>query len=294
MINPKKHVVEYTVLDLCDETYYDSLGFKAYELLKTPTGPRVFTIVCLNSKRNDNEKTHSFLLEDYECFRVPEFGMDMTVQQIADLSYAKNLPVMATVDGYQEKCVILASCQRLWADWFASIFIKGYDELEESLKPVILPLLIEHNSRLRQYQPHETQTNEGWEKCLSPNEKSLLNALNEWINKPLEPLIADAINAPSGVSWDRVRVEDGQTIAILVAVHPKAEPWESRVQHYFQENRGNSIDSISGANFYLIMEEAFNTARQGLATIFVIRNPDVVLIASVSPDAIKKIEADFL
>ena len=189
MIHPKKHVVEYTVLDLCDETYYDSLGFKAYELLKTPTGPRVFTIVCLNAKRNDNEKTHGFLLEDYERFRVPEFGMDMTVQQIADLSYAKNLPVMATVAGYQEKCVILASCQRLWADWFASIFIEGYDELEESLRPVIIPLLIEHNSRLRQSQHRAFEIND------------------EIDNIPLGTIMDEAVDATPRIACYRVRAK---------------------------------------------------------------------------------------
>ena len=134
----------------------------------------------------------------------------------------------------------------------------------------------------------------GWEANLTPDEKSLLKTLNNWISKPLKPLIDDALNAQSGVAWDRVRAEDGPTVAILVAVHPKTEPWASRVSHYFQENRGNPMDSILGASYYLIVEETFNMARQGLVTVFVIRNPDVVLIASVVPDTIKIIEADFL
>ena len=38
------NLLEQTVLDLCDDTYYDKLGFKAYELLEHEGGPRVCTI----------------------------------------------------------------------------------------------------------------------------------------------------------------------------------------------------------------------------------------------------------
>lgn len=147
MIYSDKHLVDYTVLDLCDETYYDPLGFKAYDLLKTPDGPRVFTIVCLNALRNDNSKTHGFILEDYKCFQIPAVKMDMTVQQIADISYKKNLPIMATVEDYQEKCVIIASCQKHWADWFASLFIAGNEELGEKLMPMIMSQLVYYNTQ---------------------------------------------------------------------------------------------------------------------------------------------------
>ena len=147
MKNLTKHLLEYTVLDLCDETYYDNLGFKAYELFEEKNGARVFTIACINARQNENGETYSYVLEDYKCFAVSSFDMNMTVQQIADLSYERNAPVMATITEYQEKCVIIASCQHPWVDWFASIFIKGYEGLCESLTPIIMPMLIDCNTK---------------------------------------------------------------------------------------------------------------------------------------------------
>lgn len=138
-----KRLLEQTVLDLCDDTYYDKLGFKAYELLESEGGPRVCTIVCVNPQCNDNQKTCGFLLEDYACFKVLPFNAEQTVKSIFDLSYSLGRPVMSEVDCYGEQCVIIATNQRQWADWFASMFLDGYEELYKQLEPIMTKVLIE-------------------------------------------------------------------------------------------------------------------------------------------------------
>ena len=138
-----KKLLEQTVLDLCDDTYYDKLGFKAYELLETKDGPRVCTIVCINPQCNDNQKTHGYLLEDYACFKVPPFKAEQTVKSILDLSYSLGRPIMGDVDCYGEQCLIIATNQRLWSDWFASLFLDGYGELNKQLAPIVTKALVE-------------------------------------------------------------------------------------------------------------------------------------------------------
>ena len=138
-----ENLLEQTVLDLCDDTYYDKLGFKAYELLECTNGPRVCTIVCVNPQCNGNQKTHGFLLEDYACFKVPPFKAEQTVKSIFDLSYTLGRPVMGGVDCYGEQCLIIATNQRPWADWFAAIFLDGYEELYKQLEPIMTKALIE-------------------------------------------------------------------------------------------------------------------------------------------------------
>lgn len=137
-----KHLLEKTVLDLCDETYYDPLGFKAYELFKSDGGPRVCTIACINATRNDNAHVHEILLNDYACFEVPPFDATMTLQSIFNTSYDLGRPVLARVDCYGEKCVILATNQQPWADWFASLFIEGNEALHAQLEPIMVDELV--------------------------------------------------------------------------------------------------------------------------------------------------------
>ena len=137
------NLLEQTVLDLCDDTYYDKLGFKAYELLEHEGGPRVCTIACVNPLLNDNQKTHEFLLEDYACFMVSPFKSEQTVQSIFDMSYALGRPVMGKVDCYGDQCLIIATNQQPWADWFASIFLDGSGELYAQLQPIVTKALIE-------------------------------------------------------------------------------------------------------------------------------------------------------
>jgi len=136
-----KHLTEKTVLDLCDETYYDALGFKAYGLFKTEGGSRVAMIGCINASRADNGKVHDILLDDYSIFEVPPFSANMTLKEIFDASHALDSPVMARVDCYGERCVILAANQQPWADWFASLFIEGNETLHEQLEPLITDVL---------------------------------------------------------------------------------------------------------------------------------------------------------
>ena len=137
------NLLEQTVLDLCDDTYYDKLGFKAYELLEHEGGSRVCTIACVNPLLNDNQKTHEFLLEDYACFKVPPFKAEQTVQSIFDLSYRLGRPIMGDVDCYGEQCLIIATNQQPWADWFASIFLDGYGDLYAQLEPIMTKALLE-------------------------------------------------------------------------------------------------------------------------------------------------------
>lgn len=136
-----KHLIEKTVLDLCDETYYDALGFKAYDLFKTEGGPRVATIACINATRADNDKVHDMLLDDYLIFEVPPFDANMALKDIFDVSFALDRPVMARVDCYGERCVILAANQQPWADWFASLFLAGNETLHDQLEPLITDVL---------------------------------------------------------------------------------------------------------------------------------------------------------
>lgn len=125
------------------------------------------------------------------------------------------------------------------------------------------------------------------------SEDDLRNKYFEWANKPLEPLVADAINSNRGVSHSRY-IMNGRTAALIVAVHPKIEPWKGRVEHYFDENQGNHMDTIKGASFSLILDHAFEVASQGASGVFVIYNPPVVIMASFVENQIKALERDYL
>ena len=107
-----KEVLDYTVLDLCEETYHDKLGFTVLDILNHEGGKRFCAVVCINSIRCDNKRTYEMLLEDYACFRMPSFSFDMTVKQIVNLSCARGLPVMALVEDHGEQCLILVACQQ--------------------------------------------------------------------------------------------------------------------------------------------------------------------------------------
>lgn len=140
----------------------------------------------------------------------------------------------------------------------------------------------------------ESVMGEDWTYKLSKEEWRRYDSLNEWVKRPLDALIEDAIKAPSGVAWDRIRVEEGPTLAILIAVHPKAEPWATMTRHYFEECRRNERDSVRGAGYLYVVEEAFKLAPSGISAVLVLGNPDVVLISSVVPDQIKRLETDYL
>ncbi len=124
-------------------------------------------------------------------------------------------------------------------------------------------------------------------------EDELLHKYIEWANTSLESLVFDAINSDRGVSHSRYTM-NGRTAALVIAVHPKIEPWKGRAKHYFDENQGNNIDSIRGATLSLILNHAFDVAAQGASGVLVIYNPQVVIIASFIENQIKALERDYL
>ena len=48
MMAPKE-VLDYTVLDLCEETYHDKLGFTVLDILNLEGGKRFCAVVCITS-----------------------------------------------------------------------------------------------------------------------------------------------------------------------------------------------------------------------------------------------------
>jgi len=63
MMAPKE-VLDYTVLDLCEETYHDKLGFTVLDILNHEGGKRFCAVVCINSIRCDNKRTYEMLLAE--------------------------------------------------------------------------------------------------------------------------------------------------------------------------------------------------------------------------------------
>lgn len=114
-----------------------------------------------------------------------------------------------------------------------------------------------------------------------------------WTDQSLEALVNSAIASERGVASSSYKV--GNNIAVLIlAVHPKTEPWKSRAKHYFDENTGNPYDSIKGAKYSMILDVAFEFAPQGLSCVFVIYNPQVVIIAAIRQDQIAALIRDYL
>ena len=140
-------ILNATVLDLCDETYYDPLGFKAYDLLKTPNGPRVAIIVCLNALVKDNEHVYDLLTCDYKLFTVGEFAPSIKLQSLFDMSYILKRPVSGFVSEYDQKSFVIATCQDLWAEWLSIMFLEGGTEHDLELME---PRIMQETQRLRE------------------------------------------------------------------------------------------------------------------------------------------------
>ena len=121
----------------------------------------------------------------------------------------------------------------------------------------------------------------------------LYEEFSRWVDSPLEPLVKKAIESPKGVSSSSYKIGE-RIAAIILAVHPKTEPIKSKTKHYFDENSGNPFDSIQGASFSLILDCAFEVAKTGISSSFVIVNPPVVIIASVIEDQIQALIRDYL
>lgn len=140
-------ILNATVLDLCDETYYDPQGFKAYDLKETPDGPRSAIIVCLNALVKDNEHVYDLLTCDYKLFTVGDFGPSIKLQSLFDMSYILKRPVSGFVSEYDQKSFIIATCQDLWAEWLSIIFLQGGTENNLEL---LSPRIIQETQRLMQ------------------------------------------------------------------------------------------------------------------------------------------------
>ena len=123
--------------------------------------------------------------------------------------------------------------------------------------------------------------------------QDMFDMFSDWMKTPLEPLVKNSIESESGVAHSEYEI-NGRIAALIIAIHPKKEPYKSLCSHYFDENAGNSIDSIKGATYSLILDDAFERAAAGYSTVFVIYNPPVVIIASVVEHQIKALENDYL
>lgn len=124
-------------------------------------------------------------------------------------------------------------------------------------------------------------------------EEELRQRYFDWTDQPLEALVNSAIASERGVASSSYKVGD-RVAAIVLAVHPKTEPWKSRAKHYFDENSGNSIDAIKGASYSLVLNVAFELAPQGVSSVFVIYNPQVVIFAAILKDQIAALIRDYL
>ena len=119
-----------TVLDLCEETYYDRFGFKAYDLKSTLAGPRTAIIVCLNALLCDNAHVWDLLTCDYKIFTVGDFSSSIKLQSLFDMSYILKRPISGFVSDYGQKIFIIVSCQNLWAEWLSIMFLEGGNEYD--------------------------------------------------------------------------------------------------------------------------------------------------------------------
>ncbi len=128
---------------------------------------------------------------------------------------------------------------------------------------------------------------------MTESESNLRTKFVSWMETPLEPLVDEAISSGTGVAHSGYEM-NGRTAALIVAVHPKTEPWKGRAEHYFDENQGNHIVSIRGASYSLVMNNAFELAPQGICSVFVIYSPPVVIFSAVVEDQIKALEREFL
>lgn len=114
-----------------------------------------------------------------------------------------------------------------------------------------------------------------------------------WCSSPLESLVHKAIISTNGVSYSKYHI-NGRIAALIVCVYPKVNPWKQRVQHYFDENCGNDFSAIKGQDFSFVLNHAFEVAKTGNSSVFVIYDIPLVIISSVVEHQIKKLEEDFI
>lgn len=279
-----KEVLDYTVLDLCEETYHDKLGFTVLDILNHEGGKRFCAVVCINSIRCDNKRTYEMLLEDYACFRMPAFSFDMTVKQIVNLSCARGLPVMALVEDHGEQCLILVACQRPWADWFAAIFIEGNEQLFEPLSPIITKLLVEYTIQAQKASSDGKQPTE--EEILKQQE-ACESIIGKWMDRPLSPLLADAER--DGCAFERLKA-NGHTVMIVVCIVPRTEDEKRRFANEFAATGKNPRSMLDGVNISFLFEHEVSYKA---SLLMAVDNPDSLIFASANPLQIAKLEADF-
>ena len=146
MIN-KPCLLDWTVLDLCEETYHLPYGMFC-DTIKTCNLVNVWksVVVCLNANLNDQSRHYEMLLEDYAPFRIPPLHLETLVGDILNLCKARGLPIMAEVRELEEKCLVIASCHDPWARWFELIFGDVDEETQnhgiKEMTPIIMPLLM--------------------------------------------------------------------------------------------------------------------------------------------------------
>lgn len=139
-------LLDWTVLDLCDETYHNPYGY-FFDTIKTCDLVNVWKsiVVCLNAKTNDLSRHYDMLLEDYAPFRIQPLHLETLVEDILNLCKARELPIMAEVSELEEKCLIIAACHKPWTQWFELIFGDVDEETQsqgmKEMTPIIMPLL---------------------------------------------------------------------------------------------------------------------------------------------------------
>ena len=279
-----KDVLDYTVLDLCEETYHDKLGFTVLDILSHEGGKRFCPIVCINSIRCDNKRTYEMLLEDYACFRVTSFSFDMTVKEIVNMSCARGMPVMSLVEDLGEQCLILAACQQPWADWFAAIFIEGNEQLYEPLQPIITKLLVNYTAQAQKVSAVEDPPSE--EEVLR-QQKACEAIIEKWMNRPLSPLLVDAER--DGCAFERLKT-NGRTVMIVVCIVPRTEKEKKRFANEFATVGKKPRSELADAKIGFLFE---HEVAYKASLLMAIDNPDSLIFSSSNPLQIAKLEADF-
>lgn len=154
MIN-KPCLLDWTVLDLCDATYYSPYGSYC-DTIKTSDLENIWklVVVCFNANKNEQTKHYNFLLEDYAPMQIAPLSFSTTVQDILNFCKGRELPIIAEVTELGEKCLIIASCHEPWTSWFHLIFGDVDEETQneglKELQPTIMSMLAELHTNGKQ------------------------------------------------------------------------------------------------------------------------------------------------
>jgi hypothetical protein len=129
------------------------------------------------------------------------------------------------------------------------------------------------------------------EERIAAMETEFRPAYEAWLNRPLIPVLDEAIGSESGVSYDWVKC-NGVIVSAVVCVVPKREKTKMLTADILADMRGNSRLDIEKLRLYDVVSQCFQQAF-GLATVMVLRDPDAVIYAAIDQRQIEALREKF-